>query len=108
VDGKDLRDVSYTASLVAGRTTHTTATGIRLAQHRCWPHQARALMEEGGFSTVCVRNLQGIACGLTDREKKFLADAGPREAYFQVLRQTCENPDLLGATIHFAYVGRRP
>jgi SAM-dependent methyltransferase len=106
-DGKDLRDANYTASLVAGGTTHTTAAGIRLAQHRCWPHPARALMEEGGFNTVCVRNLQGIACGLTDQEKALLADAGHWEAYFQVLRQTCENPDLLGATIHFAYVGRR-
>ncbi|MEW6751533.1 MAG: methyltransferase domain-containing protein [Candidatus Latescibacterota bacterium] len=102
-DGRRLQDGSYIAALVAGGTTHTTAPGTVVPQHRCWPHEARALMEEGGFHTLCMRNLEGIAHALTESEQRLLADDGRRAAYYAVLRETCENPDLLGATIHFAY-----
>lgn len=71
----------------------------------CWPHQAKTLMEQNGFETLRLRNLEGLGSFLRDEQTRMLQDVERKQAWFNLLRLTCENPDLLGATIHFAYVG---
>ena len=75
--------------------------------YRCWPSQAKATMEIAGFETIRLRNLEGVGMFFRDQQKQALAEQNKKEAWFNILRQTCENPDLLGATIHFLYVGRK-
>ena len=90
--------------------------GLVRAQHgitsmtdhfRCWPQEAKALMEAGGFETLRMRNLEGVGAFFQARQEKVLAEQRDKRAWFDILRRTCELPDLLGATLHFLYVGRK-
>lgn len=80
-----------------GVTSH-----LGLEQHREWPSDARRTLEEGGFRVLRMRNSQGFT----------VSPAGPRlntldeEAVMSLLRQTCELPDLLGATWSFVIISR--
>lgn len=73
----------------------------------CWPLEARALMEQMGFGTVRMRNLEGVGTFLREEQQVLELDSRRKEQWFDFLEATCERPDLLGATIHFLYVGRK-
>ena len=62
-------------------------------------------MEGEGFETVQLRNMEGLAALLSPDQLTTLNDDSIRDRWFDVLRRTCELPDLLGATLHFLYVG---
>ncbi|HZL04516.1 MAG TPA: hypothetical protein VFE45_03700 [Coriobacteriia bacterium] len=64
----------------------------------------RSELAEAGFEVLRTRNLEGLA-SLLDLDT---LEAHDDEAFFAMLRKTCELPDLLGATLHFACVARRP
>ena len=85
------------------------ASGITsMTDHfRCWPQEARAMMEAGGFETLRMRNLEGVGAFFQVRQEKVLAEERDKQAWFDILRRTCELPDLLGATLHFLHVGRK-
>lgn len=76
-------------------------------QFRCWPHQAKAMMEAEGFETLRIRNMEGVGTFFRDQQREDLDTPARKEAWLNILRKTCENPDLLGATIHFLYVGKK-
>lgn len=82
-----------------GPTTH-----LGMQQYRTWPRQATEELAKAGFDVLRTRNLEGLA-SLLDLDTLEAHDA---EAFFAMLRRTCELPDLLGATLHFACVARRP
>lgn len=102
--------------LLSGVTDEFLATGIvgsprlsNLIEHyRCWPAQARYLMEECGYHTVQIRNLEGVGTFFEREQVAALRSKETVQAWFEVLRGTCDNPDLLGATVHFLYVGQKP
>ena len=66
------------------------------------------MMEAGGFETLRMRNLEGVGAFFQACQEKALAEERDKQAWFDILRRTCELPDLLGATLHFLYVGRKP
>ena len=74
---------------------------------RCWPQQARLMMETSGFETLRMRNLEGVGSFFQAKHEKVLTTGRDKNAWFDILRKTCELPDLLGATLHFIYVGRK-
>ena len=65
------------------------------------------MMEAGGFETLRMRNLEGVGAFFQARQEEVLAGQRDKKAWFDILRRTCELPDLLGATLHFLYVGRK-
>lgn len=74
---------------------------------RCWPYQARTMMEAEDYKTIRLRNLEGVGTFFRDEQMEVLTNQQRKEAWFKILRKTCEIPDLLGATIHFLYVGKK-
>ncbi|TDD57050.1 SAM-dependent methyltransferase [Kribbella antibiotica] len=77
---------------------------LEMQQYRGWPREAHATLAEAGFEVLRTRNLQGFAA-LMDRDT---IESQDPEGFFAMLRATCELPDLLGATLHFVCVARRP
>ena len=65
------------------------------------------MMETGGFETLRMRNLEGVGAFFQAKQEKVLITERDKNAWFDILRKTCELPDLLGATLHFIYVGRK-
>lgn len=76
---------------------------LGMQQYRGWPSEARDALADTGFEVLRMRNLQGLAA-LLPRDT---IDTQNPEAFFAMLRATCELPDLLGATLHFLCVARR-
>ena len=74
---------------------------------RYWPDQAKVMMENAGFQTIRMRNMEGVGTFFREKQAEVLTSKEKLEAWFYILRITCENKDLLGATIHFLYVGRK-
>lgn len=107
-DASLLRNSDFIDKLVNQGLTRTTFENRIIDQFRCWPTQARRMMEEGGFRTVRIRNLEGVGSFFVEQQVKVLNNEKRKKAWFDILRMTCENPDLLGATLHFLYVGRKP
>ena len=102
-----LQDADYIEKLVQQGQTQYAYENLVAGQYRCWPTQAREMMEAGGFETIRLRNLEGVGSFLSEAEKEILQNPELRQAWFDILRATCENPDLLGATLHFLYVGQK-
>ena len=100
---REFLDDLFDRGLVKARHGITSMTD----HFRCWPQQARAMMEAGGFETVRMRNLEGVGALLMARQQKVLSAERDKQAWFELLRRTCEQPDLLGATLHFVYAGRK-
>ena len=89
-----------------GTVTSTSVTNM--TEHfRCWPSRARAMLEEGHFHTLRLRNLEGVGTFFKEEQREVLAEAQKRQAWFDILRRTCEKEELLGATIHFLYLGEK-
>jgi ubiquinone/menaquinone biosynthesis C-methylase UbiE len=74
-----------------------------LEQHREWPTDARGALEFAGFRVLRMRNSQGFAVSPAGAGLNTLDEA----AVISVLRQTCELPDLLGATWSYVVVSRK-
>ena len=100
-DGEFLKNLVEHGKVTAAHMTNMTD------HWRCWPEQGRALMEEAGFETVRLRNLEGVGAFFETRQKELFTDEARFEAWLGVLRATCERPELLGATDHFAHLGRK-
>jgi ubiquinone/menaquinone biosynthesis C-methylase UbiE len=105
-DGAALMDQDYVEGLFDRGTTRVQE--LTLDWHHCWPAQAVRLIESAGFEIIRVRNLQGIGSVLDSTQKQALSDPEIKKMWFDILRKTCENPDLLGATIHFLCFGKKP
>ena len=103
-----LFDTDFIDKLVKRGLTDYTYQDMNIEFYRCWPTQAREMMERGGFETLRLRSLEGMSPFLSEEEKRLLDDSRRKVAWFEILRLTCENPDVLGATIHFLYVGQKP
>jgi len=103
-----LEDWEFVGDLIERGITRSTFEGVTVEFFRCWPAEAVALMERAGFETVRLRNLEGIGTHLRREQSEALADPRRKQAWLDILRATCEIPDVLGATIHFLYVGHKP
>jgi ubiquinone/menaquinone biosynthesis C-methylase UbiE len=96
VDALTRGDVAVVDTLAnGGLTTHQG-----LEQHREWPTQARAALEEADFQVLRVRSGQGLTLSLPD-------GAWDDAAILAMLRSTSEQPDMLGATWAFSMVSRK-
>ncbi|NTW50271.1 MAG: class I SAM-dependent methyltransferase, partial [Chlorobiales bacterium] len=85
--------------------TYTTFQGYEVPQYRCWPSDADGLMKENGFDTVRIRNLEGIGIFLTEEELRHISTPEQKTSFFATLRNTAEDPERLGVTHQFLYVG---
>lgn len=86
--------------------TYTTFQGYEVPQYRCWPSDAAMLMEQHGFDTLRIRNLEGIGAFMTEDELKCIFTPEQKVAFFAALRSASEDPDRLGVTHQFLYVGQ--
>lgn len=102
-----LTDDALVSQLTRGGGVDAPSVSRLVEQFRCWPAQARSLMEQAGFTTVRMRNLEGVGALAEETQRRVLTTPERKEGWFRLLRQTCENPDLLGATIHYLYVGQK-
>lgn len=108
-DPASLRDTGGAQALVERGFTHTGSGEHRMEQYRTWPADAKAQMERQGFETARIRSLEGPASVVDAQGLACLRDDPDlRNAWLDLLRGTCKLPDILGATWHFLYVGRRP
>lgn len=107
-DSSVLDDPEFIRLLTEEGRVNAKSISNFVEQYRCWPNQARALLEEAGFTVDRVRNLEGVGALQGAAQAQALADPARRQAWFDLLRRTCEIPDLLGATIHFVCVARKP
>jgi S-adenosylmethionine-dependent methyltransferase len=106
-DAALLFDKNFITQLFELGVTESTYQDRAIEFYRCWPSQAKAMMEGAGFATLRLRNLEGMTPFLSEEKKQLLNDLKRKEAWFEILRLTCENPDTLGATLHFLYVGQK-
>lgn len=102
-----LTDAPAVAQLAEGGALDLRSVSQLVEQYRCWPSQARVFMEGAGLRTVRLRNLEGVGALAEAVQRSVLTSPERQQGWFDLLRATCENPDLLGATIHFLYVGQR-
>jgi SAM-dependent methyltransferase len=82
-----------------GSTLHAGAE-----QYRSWPSASRDELAAAGFDVLHTRNIQGLASLLPVTT----TDAQDPAALLAMLRTTSTVPDLIGATLHYSHVGRRP
>ena len=106
--GALLDDRQFIEDLTQRGITRVAFEGVPVEFFRCWPAEAVGLMEGAGFETIRLRNLEGVGSCLRREQVEALADSRRRQAWFDILRATCEAPDVPGATIHFLYVGHKP
>ncbi len=92
---------------VAGLLDTGQTSFMGMQQWRCWPAQARREMEAAGFDVIRMRNLEGVGMALAESNAGPPTLAEDKHELVDVLRLTCEIPDVLGATWHFVCVGRR-
>lgn len=102
-----LGDPGLIGQLAHGGAVEAPTVSRLVEQYRCWPAQARALMEQAGFRTLRMRSLEGVGALSEAEQRSALTTPQRKQGWFDLLRQTCDNPDLLGATIHFLYAGQR-
>ncbi|HYF76959.1 MAG TPA: methyltransferase domain-containing protein [Symbiobacteriaceae bacterium] len=102
-----LCDAEVVRQLAQGGSVELPTVSRLVEQYRCWPAQARALLAQGGFDVVGMRNLEGPSIFAEDSLREAFSSEQQREGWFHLLRETCENRDLLGATIHFLGVARK-
>ena len=102
-----LRDAHFIDQLLdCGNITSASVTNMT-DHFRCWPSRARNMLEEGGFRTLRLRNLEGVGAFFKEEQSQVLTERQDREAWLDILRRTCEKEELLGATIHFLYLGEK-
>lgn len=106
-DAALLFDRNFITQLLEFGITESTYQDMTIEFYRCWPSQAKEMMERGGFETLRLRNLEGMTPFLSEEKKQLLYDPVRKKAWLDVLRSICENPDILGATLHFLYVGQK-
>lgn len=79
--------------------------GYRVPQYCCFPSAAMNAACSAGFSTLHVRNIEGMGAMWNTPdypENKFI---NSKEELLEKLRLTCDHKDLLGFTHQFIYVG---
>lgn len=96
----------YLDLLEQGITYHK-CEGIIAEQYRCWPSEARELIQSNDFEIIHCRNLEGIYSFLPSSQFKYLEDQKVKDKWIELLRKTCEIPELLGSTLHYLIVGEK-
>ena len=97
----------YVKQLLKDGITTIKFQGYTVPQYRCWPAVAKGLIENNGFGTMRIRNIEGIGSSLSEKELNNMTDQQSKLNLFHSLRQTCEDENLLGFTHQFLYVGRK-
>jgi ubiquinone/menaquinone biosynthesis C-methylase UbiE len=100
-------DSSYLLQSQEPVPTKTMFQGYELPEVRYWPQAAKKLMQESGFTTIRVRNLDRkcqyteYQCEQTEVAEKSVA------AMLDDMRITCDHPDFVGMTTQYLYIGRK-
>ena len=97
------RDIGLARQLLHDGITHHRG----MQQWRCWPQSAQELLTSRGFEVLRTRNMEGLGCLLRNQLPEQTGTQKDTEALLDLLRLTCEVPDLIGATWHYACVARR-
>jgi ubiquinone/menaquinone biosynthesis C-methylase UbiE len=102
-----LLDQNYLNSMQNNCITNVLFKGIPIEQYRCWPAECKRLMEKQGFDTERIRNIEGIGEFLSIKMKNGYTQ-NEKEKLINTMRNTCENPNLIGITSQYLYLGRKP
>jgi ubiquinone/menaquinone biosynthesis C-methylase UbiE len=101
-----LLDESYINSIQHNGVTNVLFKGFNIEQYRCWPSECKSLMEIQGFKTERLRNIEGIGEFFALKKDNHYRHK-EKEFMFNMMRSTCENPNLLGITSQYLYVGKK-
>jgi S-adenosylmethionine-dependent methyltransferase len=102
-----LFDDDFVHSIQHNGITEVSFQGYRIEQYRCWPSTAKAMMENQGFNTKRMRNIEGIGSFFSSAKVNGFSTEQMAEMLLNTLRNTCENPNLLGITSQYLYVGMK-
>ncbi len=102
-----LFDNDFIHSIQHNGITEVSFQGYRIEQYRCWPSTAKAMMENQGFNTKRMRNIEGIGTFFTSAKINGFNTKQKAEMLLNTLRNTCENPNLLGITSQYLYLGQK-
>lgn len=105
-DGNRIMDDKYLDNLFKGITFHIY-NGIEAAQFRCWPGQAAEMIEKSGFAILNSRNQEGVFFYLSPDFFYLLKDYERKKRFIELAKKTCEEPDLLGSTLHFLITAKK-
>jgi ubiquinone/menaquinone biosynthesis C-methylase UbiE len=101
-----LFDQSYINSIQNNGVTKVLFQGYEINQFRCWPIDAKIIMEKQGFITERMLNIEGIGDFLSKfKENQF--NNNEKKLLLKTIRSTCENPNLLGITSQYLYLGKK-
>lgn len=95
-----IKDDDYLSSLANG-ITEFKCHGFSASQYRCWPSEAVSMMEGSGFRVLNCRNLEGVFSYLSHEYLQLLQDDEVKRRFIDLAKSTCEEPSLLGSTLHF-------
>lgn len=101
-----IRDENYIVNLKKGIVFHTCA-GETAAQYRCWPKEAIGLISNSNFEILHCRNLEGIFSYLPSEQFPLLKDPLNKSRFIEIARSTCEEPSLLGSTLHYLVAAQK-
>ena len=101
-----LFDQNYINTVQLNGISEVIFKGYQIEQYRCWPSEAKSLMEKNGFTTQRMRNIEGVG-ELMSIKKRNIYSHSEKELLIETLRNTCENPNLLGITSQYLYVGKK-
>ena len=103
---EQLFDENYINSIQHNGVTNVVFKGFTVEQYRCWPAESKNLMEQQGFTTERIRNIEGVGEFLTIKKGNNY-NFEEKQMLLNTLRCTCENPNLLGITSQYLYVGKK-
>ena len=101
-----LNDDTFLESLKKGITYHT-CEGLTAIQYRCWPSSAKNEIESLGFKIEKCRSLEGIFSYIPRELLCHLDNPKVKEKWIEIAKQTSENEDIIGSTLHFSIVGKK-
>lgn len=101
-----IKDDEYIEKLSKGITTFS-CNGIKGIQYRCWPGEARKMIKDSGFNILTIRNLEGIFSNLSSEHFPILEDVELKNRFIELARSTCEEPSLLGSTLHYLIAAQK-
>lgn len=87
--------------------THTMFKGYEVAQFRCWPCEAKEILEKNHFETLRIRNLEGIGSFIAPEKMDEYRDTVKKTSLIEQLRKTSEEEARLGYTHQFITVSRK-
>ncbi len=86
--------------------TQTRFQGYDIPQYRCWPEHAREFMQNNGFKTIRMRNLDYISPISSNKMPDRYTVPKNESDLIALLFKSCEESEILGHSHQYIHVGQ--